>query len=79
MLQITLINLSFKEYKVNDKLDWILNRAVESFLAPEIFEGIAPNISTDIYALGCVLYFMTYYDSKKYDVIFFIYSSSDKK
>ncbi|CAD8195402.1 unnamed protein product [Paramecium octaurelia] len=68
MLQITLINLSFKEYKVNDKLDWILNRAVESFLAPEIFEGIAPNISTDIYALGCVLYFMTYYDSKKYEI-----------
>ncbi|CAD8189120.1 unnamed protein product [Paramecium pentaurelia] len=68
MLQITLINLSFKEYKVNDKLDWILNRAVESFLAPEVFEGIAPNISTDIYALGCVLYFMTYYDSKKYEI-----------
>ncbi|CAD8213033.1 unnamed protein product [Paramecium octaurelia] len=68
MLQITLINLSFKEYKVNDKLDWILNRAVESFLAPEIFEGIAPNIATDIYALGCVLYFMTYYDPKKYEL-----------
>ena len=64
MLQITLINLSFKEYKVNDKLDWILNRAIESFLAPEIFEGIAPNIATDMYAVGCVLYFMTYYDPK---------------
>lgn len=64
MLQITLINLSFKEYKVNDKLDWILNRAVESFLAPEIYDGIAPNILTDMYAVGCVLYFMTFFDTK---------------
>ena len=71
MLQITVINLSFKvktphsikEYKVNDKLDWILNRAVENFLAPEIYEGIAPSIQSDLYAIGCILYFMTFYDS----------------
>lgn len=49
---------------MNDKLDWILNRAVESFLAPEIYDGIAPNILTDMYAVGCVLYFMTFYDPK---------------
>lgn len=47
---------------------------MESFLAPEIFEGIAPNISTDIYALGCVLYFMTYYDPKKYEVCFWYFT-----
>ncbi|KAM3142552.1 hypothetical protein pb186bvf_005454 [Paramecium bursaria] len=68
MLQITLINISFKEYKVNDKLDWIFSRAIESFLAPEIFEGIAPNIQTDLYSVGCILYFMSFYDPKKYEV-----------
>jgi serine/threonine protein kinase len=52
-----------KEYKVNDKLDWILNRAVENFLAPEIYDGIAPSIQSDLYAIGCILYFMTFYDS----------------
>lgn len=73
MLQISLINLSFKvlkifskyfkkEYKVNDKLDWILNRALEQFLAPEIYEGIAPNLLTDIYSVGCTLYFITFFN-----------------
>lgn len=68
MLQITVINLSFKEYKVNDKLDWILNRAIEAFLAPEIYEGIAPNIQTDLYAIGCLLYFLSFYNPKEYEI-----------
>jgi calcium-dependent protein kinase len=53
---------------VNDKLDWILNRAVENFLAPEIYEGIAPSIQSDLYAVGCILYFMCFYEPKKYQL-----------
>lgn len=75
MLQISMINLSFKvkniekiyqEYKVNDKLDWILSRSLEDFLAPEIFDGIAPSIQSDIYSVGCILYFMSFFDHEKY-------------
>lgn len=54
---------------MNDKLDWLLNRAVESFLAPEIYEGIAPSVSSDLYAIGCMLYFMSFYDASKYQVV----------
>jgi calcium-dependent protein kinase len=64
MLSIVVINLSFKEYKVNDKLDWILNRSVESFLAPEIYEGVAPNVVGDLYSIGCLLYFATFFEVK---------------
>jgi calcium-dependent protein kinase len=44
-----------------------LNRALESFLAPEIYEGIAPNLQTDIYSVGCCLYFITFYEPSKND------------
>jgi hypothetical protein len=62
MLQITLVNLTFKEYKVNDTLNWVLSRSAEQFVAPETFLGVAPNIQGDIFSVGAVLYFMTYYE-----------------
>ncbi|CAD8045231.1 unnamed protein product [Paramecium primaurelia] len=60
LLQIILINLSFKQYKINDKLDWILNRQVEGFIAPEFYLGFPPNITSDLYSLGVLLYFMAF-------------------
>ncbi|CAK91490.1 unnamed protein product (macronuclear) [Paramecium tetraurelia] len=60
LLQIFLINLSFKQYRMNDKLDWILNRQVEGFIAPEFYLGFPPNITSDLYSLGVLLYFMAF-------------------
>ncbi|CAD8157229.1 unnamed protein product [Paramecium pentaurelia] len=60
LLQIFLINLSFKQYRINDKLDWILNRQIEGFIAPEFYNGVPPNITSDLYSLGVLLYFMTF-------------------
>ncbi|KAM3139500.1 hypothetical protein pb186bvf_008336 [Paramecium bursaria] len=60
MLQIFLLNLSFKQYKLNEKLDWILNRQIEGFIAPEFYQGVPPNIQSDLYSVGGVLYFMAY-------------------
>jgi hypothetical protein len=30
-------------------------------MAPEIFQGFAPNLATDLYSIGAVMYFMTFY------------------
>ena len=37
LLTINIINLSFKEYKIDDKLDWLIDRNFEGFTAPEVF------------------------------------------
>lgn len=66
LLQIVLINLSFKDYRVNDKLDWILNRQVDNFISPEILDGVAPSIKSDLYSVGAVLYFLSFYDPTLY-------------
>lgn len=63
-----MVNLTFKEYKVNDTLDWVLSRSTEQFVAPETFSGVAPNIQGDIFSVGAVLYFMTYYDPSFYSL-----------
>jgi serine/threonine protein kinase len=65
-----MVNLTFKEYKVNDTLDWILNRSAEQFMAPEIFQGVAPNVQADLYSIGAVMFFMTFYEPQKYEVMY---------
>ncbi|CAD8065248.1 unnamed protein product [Paramecium sonneborni] len=82
LLQIFLINLSFKQYKINDKLDWILNRQIEGFIAPEFFIGFPPNITSDLYSLGVLQYFMAFpkqLPSEKYFESFEIDSNKIKK
>ena len=60
--------MSFKEYRYNDTLDWVLSRQPEQFVAPEVMDGVAPNIATDLYAIGAVLYFMSFYNPTLYKV-----------
>jgi hypothetical protein len=37
-------------------------------MAPETFQGVAPNIQGDLYSVGAVMYFMTFYDPSLYEV-----------
>lgn len=37
-----------------------MSRQVDGFLAPEFYQGIPPNVHSDLYSLGVLLYFMAF-------------------
>ncbi|KAM3131589.1 hypothetical protein pb186bvf_016253 [Paramecium bursaria] len=65
LLTVNIINLSFKEYKIVDKLDWLIDRNFEAFTAPEIFQGQQPTIISDLYSVGAILQYLSFYSYDK--------------
>ncbi|CAD8072234.1 unnamed protein product [Paramecium sonneborni] len=65
-LQLFIVNMAFISRIDQEPLDQYLSNVHESYIAPEIQQGIAkPSVESDIYQIGIVLYFLTFYVHQK--------------
>ncbi|CAK79861.1 unnamed protein product (macronuclear) [Paramecium tetraurelia] len=65
-LQLFLVNMTFISRIDSEPLDQYLSNVHESYIAPEISQGIAkPSIDSDLYQIGIVLYFLTFFVHQK--------------
>lgn len=51
---------SIKEYKADDTNQWLSERNVSAFIAPEVREGIQPSILGDLYSVGALIYYLAF-------------------
>ncbi|CAD8066441.1 unnamed protein product [Paramecium sonneborni] len=65
-LQLFIVNMAFISRIDQEPLQQYLLNVHESYIAPEIKQGIAkPSVESDVYQIGIVLYFLTFYIHQK--------------
>lgn len=52
--------VAIKEYKADDTNQWLSERNVSAFIAPEVREGIQPSILGDLYSVGALIYYLAF-------------------
>ena len=61
ILQITLINITFSDNNEFSDLKWFTTRQSAIFAAPEVLNTKTASFKSDIYSLGVLMYFLTFY------------------
>ncbi|CAD8149181.1 unnamed protein product [Paramecium octaurelia] len=65
-LQVFLVNMVFISRIDSEPLDHYFSNVHESYIAPEIKQGIAkPSIDSDLYQIGVVFYYLTFFIHQK--------------